>query len=73
MAHVTLTVPDISCGHCESTITKALDGQPGVRSVRVEIPAKQVHLDYDPGQLSLEQVKALLAEEDYPVESTSQA
>jgi copper chaperone len=69
MSKTVLNVPDISCGHCEATITKALSGQPGVSSVRVDIPAKQVHLDYDESQLGLDQVKSILEEEDYPVES----
>ena len=69
MSKATLNVPDISCEHCESTITKALQGRPGVRSVRVDIPARQVSLDYDESTLSLETVRELLEEEDYPVES----
>jgi copper chaperone len=68
VSQATLNVPDISCEHCEATITRALGSQPGVRSVRVDIPAKQVHLEYDPAQLSLERVKAVLEEEDFPAE-----
>ena len=60
-------MPDISCGHCEGTITKALSGQPGVSSVKVDIAAKQVALEYEQGKLSLDRVKEILAEEDYPV------
>ncbi len=72
MSQAILNVPDISCGHCEQSITKALQGQPGVQGVRVDIPAKTVHLDYDPGALSLDRVKAILAEEDYPVASVQE-
>ena len=73
MARAVLNVPDISCAHCESTITKALGGQSGVSSVRVDIPARQVALEYDSATISIEQVKAVLEAEDYPVESASQA
>ena len=73
MSRAVLSVPDISCEHCENTIKKALSGQPGVSAVRVDIPGKQVQLEYDEGQLSLERVKELLQEEDYPVESVVQA
>jgi len=69
--HVVLNVPDISCGHCERTITGALKDVPGVGSVRVDIPGKQVELEYDPGQVSLDRVKEILAEADYPVESVA--
>ena len=69
MQSVTLNVPDISCGHCERTILNALQGVDGVRAVRVDILHKQVALDYEPARLTLERVKEILAEEDYPVES----
>ena len=73
MARVVLNVPGISCGHCEQTITRALTNQPGVHSVRVDIPAKQVTLDYDESAIDLERVKEILQEEDYPVASVGTA
>jgi copper chaperone len=72
MAQVVLTVPDISCGHCEMTVKKALAPVAGVRSVDVDIPTKQVTVDYDQGQTDVERFKAVLAEEDYPVASVAQ-
>ena len=44
MSHVILEVPDISCAHCEKTILTTLQGQPGVKTVQVSIPAKTVDL-----------------------------
>lgn len=67
MSNVILNVPDISCGHCEKTVTNALVGRPGVNSVRVDIPAKQVYLDYDQAVINLEQVSEILDEEGYSV------
>ena len=69
MANVVLNVPDISCEHCERAITGALTPVDGVNSVSVDIPARQVKVDYDAAQLDLEKMKAILQEEDYPVES----
>ena len=69
MAKATLKVPDISCEHCEQTITNALSPVEGVRNVRVDIPARQVQVEYDETQVSLNQMKAILQEEEYPVES----
>ena len=69
MSSVILNVPDISCEHCEHTITGALSPVEGVRSVSVDIPAKQVRVDYDDAQVSVDRMKELLSEEDYPVES----
>jgi copper chaperone len=71
MSNVTLNVPDISCEHCERAITGALQPVEGVRTVRVDIPAKQVLVDYDEARLNVEKMKEILKEEDYPVESVS--
>jgi len=42
-----------------------------VRSVQVDIPARQVRVDYDESQVSVDTMKDLLQEEDYPVESVA--
>ncbi len=67
MTRVTLSVPEISCEHCEHAITEALTPVPGVRAVQVDIPTKTVQLDFDEGAVTLDRVKEILAEEDYPV------
>ncbi len=71
MATTVLNVPDISCEHCERTITNALTPVDGVRIVQVDIPTRQVRVEYDEGQVSVEQMKDVLQEEDYPVESVA--
>jgi copper chaperone len=73
MAKVVLTVPDISCSHCERTVRAALQPQPGVRSVQVDVAAKKVQLEYDDTKLDLDRVKAVLEEEGYPVASATAA
>ena len=73
MKTVVLSVPDISCDHCERTITGALSPLQGVCSVNVDIPTKQVRVEYDEGAVDVEQMKEVLEEEDYPVESVSAA
>lgn len=72
MASVTFNVPDISCEHCERTVTQALSPVAGVQEVRVDIPAKQVHVTYDAEAVGVDQMRAILQEEEYPVESVSQ-
>lgn len=67
MTRVIFDVPDISCEHCQQTITRVLSGRPGVQSVRVDIPTKQVTLEVDDGRVNLEQLQQALADEDYPV------
>ena len=71
MANTVLNVPDISCEHCERAITNALTPMSGVRTVNVDIPGRQVHVDFDESQVSINQMKEVLQEEDYPVESVA--
>ena len=73
MATTILSVPDISCEHCERTIKGALGPVDGVRAVNVDIPAKQVRVDYDEQQIDVDQMKAILEDEDYPVAATEPA
>jgi copper chaperone len=44
-ATVTYSVPEISCGHCKSTIEAAVQGLGGVARVEVDIDAKTVIVD----------------------------
>jgi copper chaperone len=71
MATTVLNVPDISCEHCERTITGALTPVDGVRTVNVDIPARQVRVDCDESVVDVNKMKDVLKEEDYPVESVS--
>ncbi len=72
MASATLNVPDISCEHCEQTVKTALNSVNGVEGVNVDIPSKTVRVQYDPSKVGVEQMKNVLAEEDYPVASVEQ-
>jgi copper chaperone CopZ len=63
----TLSVPDISCEHCVSTINGALKELPGVEAVSTDIPTRTVHLRYDSSQISLEKVEAVLDDVGYTV------
>ena len=67
VARVALTVPDMTCGHCVQTVSGALEPLPGVEDVSVDLPSKTVAVSYDPHRVSLEQIRLVLAEEDYPV------
>ncbi len=67
MARARLNIPDMSCGHCEVRIRKALLALPGFRDLFVDLEDRQVELDYDESRLDLDRVLQALAEEDYPV------
>ena len=66
-----LTVPDISCSHCERTIVNALTPLAGVASVRVDIPRHLVSVEFDEKRVDLDRIKEVLLEEEYPVSADS--
>jgi len=47
MSSLTLKVPDMSCGHCVSSISGAVRGLPGVTEVNVDLERKLVEVDGD--------------------------
>jgi copper chaperone CopZ len=69
MTATTLTVPDISCEHCEHAITSALSPRDGIERVDVDIETKTVHVLYDESRVSVQDMQQILADEDYPVTS----
>jgi copper chaperone CopZ len=42
MSTIELSVPDISCGHCEAAITKSVGTVVGVERVEVDIAGRSV-------------------------------
>lgn len=64
---IVLSVPDVSCAHCEKTINGTLGELAGVASVATDIPTKTVQVAFDPSQVTLEQIEATLDEIGYTV------
>lgn len=67
MTTTTLTVPDISCGHCKSSIEGAVSGLPGVQQVTVHIEPRTVDLTFDDRVVSLERIIEAIEEQGYDV------
>jgi copper chaperone len=42
----TLTVPDMTCGHCKAAVEEALLGVPGVERAHVDLDTKTVAVDH---------------------------
>lgn len=40
----TLSVPDMTCGHCKASVTQALTSVAGTSSVEVDLTTRQVSL-----------------------------
>jgi copper chaperone len=66
MTTVTYSVPNISCGHCVHTIQTEVVELEGVKEVRANAETKDVVVIFD-APASEDQIKALLAEINYPV------
>jgi copper chaperone len=67
MTTETLSVPDISCDHCQRTIESALGRLPGVRTAAVDVAARTVQLTYDESTVDPATIRRTLAEEGYEV------
>jgi copper chaperone CopZ len=65
--HVTLIAPDISCGHCVSTVQQALEQHEGVNRVMANAETKFVDVDFDPSLTTVESISDVLKEAGYPV------
>ena len=60
---ITLSVPSMTCGHCVSTIRKALQGL-GLTEVQVDLKARVVRVEASANQVP--NILAALSAEGYP-------
>ena len=61
----TLSIPNISCGHCVMSIKKELSEMEGVSKVEGDPASKSVTLEWD-APATLEKIKGTLKEINYP-------
>lgn len=69
MTSTTLNVPDISCGHCKSSIEGAVGELDGIDSVEVSIEGKSVAVTYG-DDVTLETIVETIEEQGYDVASS---
>jgi copper chaperone len=67
MTQITLSVPDISCGHCKSSIEGALEPLEGVESAQVSIEDRNVAISYDDSSVDIDAFVAVIDEQGYEV------
>jgi copper chaperone len=67
MTTETLSVPDISCDHCQRTIEGALGRLPGVRAAAVDVAARTVQVTYDEAAVAPATIRETLADQGYEV------
>ena len=64
---VTLNVPDISCGHCKSSIEGAVVPMDGVATAEVTIDARTVDVSFDEAAVDLEAIITAIEDQGYDV------
>ncbi len=69
MTTTTLNVPDISCGHCKSSIEGAVGELAGIDRVEVSIEGKTVDVAYG-DDVTLETIIETIEEQGYDVASS---
>jgi copper chaperone CopZ len=67
MNTLTFKIPNISCQHCLHTIKTEVGELAGVKSIEGSVTTRVVTIGYD-DPATREQIEALLAEIEYPVE-----
>jgi copper chaperone len=67
MTQITLSVPDISCGHCKSSIEGAVTTMEGVGKAVVSIDDRNVDIEYDPSKVDLSTIVTAIDEQGYEV------
>jgi copper chaperone len=67
MTQATLSVPDISCGHCKSSIEGAVNPLEGVDTAVVTIDDRNVAIEYDGSETTMEAIVAAIDEQGYEV------
>lgn len=68
MSTLTLSVPDISCGHCKMSIEGAVRPLQGIDSVEVHIDARTVDVSWDDSALDLATIVSAIEDQGYEVD-----
>lgn len=71
MSTQTLSVPEISCGHCKSSIEAAVSPLSGVERVEVDIEKRTVDIDFDGADTTLSAIMAAIEDVGYEVPDPS--
>lgn len=69
MTEITLSVPDISCGHCKTSIENAVNPLEGVESAVVTIDDRTVSVSYDGTESTMDTIVAAIDDQGYEVAS----
>ncbi|MBT2653990.1 copper chaperone CopZ [Bacillus sp. ISL-18] len=68
MEKVTLKVTGMSCGHCVKSIEGSVGELQGVKSVKVQLEAGNVDVEFNPAEVPLSKIKETIDDQGYDVE-----
>jgi copper chaperone len=66
MTTKTVSVPNITCGHCVMTIQREVGELAGVSAVKADKDAKQVTVSWDPAATDWTTIEATMKEINFP-------
>jgi copper chaperone len=64
---VVLNIGGMSCNHCKMAVEKALRSLDGVENASVDLAGSTATVEYDPGKVSGDDLKAIISEAGYQV------
>ncbi len=67
MTTETISVPEVHCGHCVSSIEGALGPMKGVASASVDLDTRTVTVTYDDGTVTHDQLVTAIEDQGYDV------
>lgn len=62
-----LSVPEVHCGHCKTSLEGSVGAMPGIDAVEVSIEEATVEVAYDDNIIDLDAIKAVIEEQGYAV------
>ncbi len=67
MEKVTLNVQGMSCGHCVKAVEGSVGALNGVSSVKVDLKAAKVDVEFNQQEVSLDKIKETIDDQGYDV------
>lgn len=68
MENITLNVKGMSCGHCVNAVEGSVGKLQGVKSVKVHLESGTVDVEFNPSDVSLNEIKETIDDQGYDVE-----
>lgn len=65
MTKSTFPVQGMSCSHCQTAVSKALKGLPGVSEAMVDLDKQQATVTFDPAKVTTQQMAKAVADAGY--------